>query len=240
MPIVYVYAYDGETKEYIHNAEPAQIDPLEPENLIVPANATTIAPPEVGDKEVAVFNEATGEWQVKADRRGEVYYDTATQEKITIDEIGVTPKKTWTAQAPTDPEEVWTGKAWEVPFAILVERKKAELASARYNSATGIITIDGHRYNIDKDSQTSFNGVQTAFAKGYITETEWKTVDGFVILNEAEFDRISGISLAYIQACFKMERVLLGAVDAATTPDELAVIRWEAPNVEEVIAALSA
>lgn len=240
MPIVYVYAYDGNTKEYIHNAEPAQVDPLEPGNLIVPANATTIAPPEVGDKEVAVFNEATGEWQVKADRRGEVYYDTATQEKITIDEIGITPKKTWTAQAPTDPEEVWTGKAWEVPFGTLVERKKAEIAAARYESATGVITIDGHRYLIDKDSQVAFSGKLLAFQMGAITETRWKTVDDFVDLTAAEFLFIVKVIQAYIDACFVAESELVVAIAAATTPDELAVIKWVAPDVEEVIAALSA
>lgn len=240
MPIVYVYAYDGKTKEYIHNAEPAQVDPLEPGNLIVPANATTIAPPEVGEKEVVVFDEAACEWQVRADRRGEVYYDTATQEKITVDEIGVTPKKTWTTQAPTDPEEVWNGKAWEVPFPLLVERKKAEIASARYDSATGIITIDGHRYLIDKDSQTSFMGKLMAFQLGVITETRWKTVDDFVDLTAAEFSFIVKAIQAYIDACFVAESELVAVINAASTPDELAVIKWEAPNVEEVIAALPA
>lgn len=240
MPIVYVYAYNGKTKEYIHNAEPAQVDPLEPDNLLIPAHATTIAPPEVGEKEVAVFDEAACEWQVKADRRGEVYYDTKMREKITIDEIGVTPKKTWTAQAPNDPEEVWTGKAWEVPFAILVERKKAEIASARYDSATGIITIDEHRYLIDKDSQIAFSGKLLAFQMGAITETRWKAVDGFVDLTAAEFLFITKVIQAYIDACFVAESGLAATVNAATTPGELAAINWEAPNVEEVIAALPA
>lgn len=239
MPIVYVHSYDEKTKEYIHNSEPAQIDPLQPDNLLVPAHATTIEPPQVSANEVSVFDEINEEWLVKADHRGEVYYDTTTQEKITISEIGVTPDEAWTTAEPTDPAQIWNGTAWEVPFTILVERKKAEIASARYESATGTVTIDEYTYNIDKDSQTAFLGKQSAFATGLLTQTEWKTEDGFVTLTAVEFARIGIIVQAYIDACFLAEKAILERIVTVTTPAKLAAIKWEAPDAEDIITALA-
>lgn len=239
MPIVYVYNYDPKTKEYLHNAEPAQIDPLDPNNLLIPAHATTVDPPETGKNEVAVFEEEAGTWLVKADNRGEIYYNTATQEKITITEIGILPDSAWTNVEPTDPEQIWNGKAWEVPFDVLVERKKAEIATARYESATGTVTVNGNTYNIDKESQIAFVGKQAAFASGLLTKTEWKAENGFVTLTADEFMRIGIIVQAYIDACFLMEKAILEKIATATTPVKLASIKWTAPGIEDIVASLS-
>jgi hypothetical protein len=57
-----IYHYTPDT--YIFCAEGvADESPLEPGVFLVPANATTVAPPELGDSEIAVFSD--GAWQVE-------------------------------------------------------------------------------------------------------------------------------------------------------------------------------
>jgi len=67
------------------NQTTAKESPLEKGKYLIPAKATTIAPPDTKDNEVAVFE--GGEWQIKADFRGVSYY--LGDSMITIKEIGV-------------------------------------------------------------------------------------------------------------------------------------------------------
>jgi len=77
-----IYNYD---KQGIFiNQTTAKESPLETGKYLIPAKATTIAPPDTKDNEVAVFE--GGEWHIKADFRGVSYY--IGDEMITIKEIG--------------------------------------------------------------------------------------------------------------------------------------------------------
>lgn len=117
--------------------------------------------------------------------------------------------------------------------------KRAEIAAARYASATGEIPISGYLYSIDKDSQTSFLGTLAAFQAGAMTSTIWKTAGGrFVTLNGEEFMQLVTIVLAYISACFGAESAILEQVEAASSAEELAAVVWVAPDVSVVMAGL--
>lgn len=50
-----IYHYHPKTKIFFAEDE-ADVSPLEPEKLLIPAHATTVAPPATGDNEVAIFD----------------------------------------------------------------------------------------------------------------------------------------------------------------------------------------
>lgn len=77
--MVTVYAYDATTKEYIGTTQ-AQESPLEDGVVLMPANSTGIQSPSVGEKQAAVWNGSA--WDIAADFRGTVYYDTDGREYI--------------------------------------------------------------------------------------------------------------------------------------------------------------
>lgn len=235
MPIIYVYSYDGTTKEYLHGSEPAQIDPLEPDNLLIPANATTIEPPSFGEKEIAVFDEIAEAWEVKPDYRykirGEVrgveYYDTLTQEKKIIEDIGVLPDISWTMDAPTDVEQLWNGEAWEVPFEILKERKKAEITAARYETETAGIIVNGVHIATDDRSQSKIANaaLQTLFLPTYTLN--WKIdSDSSIELDATQLVAIATAVRQHVQDCFDKEIALLAEVNACKTEKALNKIQW--------------
>lgn len=57
-----IYHYTPGTNVF-HSIGVADESPLEPGVYLVPANATTVAPPELGESEIAVFN--NGAWQIE-------------------------------------------------------------------------------------------------------------------------------------------------------------------------------
>lgn len=232
-----VYSYDANTKEYVGETI-ARESPLEQGVFLIPACATEIAPPELGGNVAAVFDEEAGEWGVLPDRRGEVYYDTATKVQHTITKIGEEPNSNWTDIAPTDEEAAWDGEAWTVPFAILKIRKYDEIAAARYFSANGAIAINGRTYDIDTDSRLAFLGAAEAMEKGLLTSVQWKTQEGFVVLTANDFTFAALVVFAYTEACFTAESTLQTQVSAATTETELDAITWVSPDIADVIAAV--
>lgn len=111
-----IYHYNNATGEYTGEFE-ARKSPLDDEYL-VPAYATIQNPPAVGDKEIAVFIE--GGWEIKPDHRGKVYYDTDTQARYQITEIGVEPDPNWTDKKPLE-NSFWNGTDWEVDFDLWLD-----------------------------------------------------------------------------------------------------------------------
>lgn len=94
-----IYNFHPTTHEYIGTSL-ADPDPMVKDNWLIPANATTAAPPTFSQNEIAVFND--GEWLVQADYRGQEFYDENC-EKVTITELGVTPLPEWTTEPPPPP-----------------------------------------------------------------------------------------------------------------------------------------
>ena len=77
------YNYSRETFEYIGEPEEARLDPVEQQPMI-PAFATTIAPPSVEANKIAIFDSEAGKWSVVSDFRGTVYYkDNGASDIIT-------------------------------------------------------------------------------------------------------------------------------------------------------------
>lgn len=133
-----IYTYDKQTGEYKPDAKATcQWSPREAKWLI-PAAATTTEPPTAGEKQAACFDAASKAWVLKADHRGEKWYDKSTRELHEIKDIGVEPDtENWTQTEPKDLEAVWGEEtsSWVIPTEVQEQR---DVATAQ-NDANAIL-----------------------------------------------------------------------------------------------------
>lgn len=136
--IIKIYNLRADTKEFI-GAGDAYIPP----HTGLPANCTTIAPPETKAGFVAIFDEETQQWDVVEDHRDEAVYDTTTRQQLYITEPGALPAGV-TPVAPESDFDVWDGQQWVKDE--VAERKAALEATAiqkesLINSAMASISV---------------------------------------------------------------------------------------------------
>lgn len=124
-----IYHYDVRTGELVSESQP-DLNPLNPSEPLIPANATDIAPPDATDGKVAVFE--NGEWRMVEDYRQQMIYDITdyTQSKVVTD-LGAVPEG-WTLQKPDD-YCVWNAdsEAWAYSQALEQPDKAAAVRSTR-------------------------------------------------------------------------------------------------------------
>lgn len=84
-----IYNYDPITFEYI-SSETAGKNPLNPEEPIIPACATTIEPPKYIEKYAIIW--IGNKWEYKEDHRNELWYNAKTKEMEIITFIGKLPE----------------------------------------------------------------------------------------------------------------------------------------------------
>jgi hypothetical protein len=68
------YSYVADTYEYTGQTS-GDIDPLDPDNILWPANTTTVTPPGYAGQKIPVFDPKTKTWSVQPDYRGMYGYD---------------------------------------------------------------------------------------------------------------------------------------------------------------------
>ncbi|EBG2415196.1 tail fiber assembly protein [Salmonella enterica] len=127
-----IYNLRADTKEFI-GAGDAYIPP----HTGLPADSTDIAPPEIPEGHIAVFDPEAGTWRLTEDHRGETVYDTKTGHQMYIADPGPLPEHVTTL--PPDGEyRKWDGEKWVVDAeaernALIAEaaaRKKSLLQQA--------------------------------------------------------------------------------------------------------------
>ena len=118
------YHYSATTGEYLSSSE-LRPSPLEPGKYLLPANATLIPAPETESGSIACWNGSS--WIVHRDLRGKIYWDKESQNSYLITDLSTIPQENWTDIEPHDPSAIWTGSSWEIPLAILKERKISQV-----------------------------------------------------------------------------------------------------------------
>lgn len=136
-----VYNLRADTKEFIGKG-----DAMIPASTGLPANCTTVKPPETKKGFIPVFNDAKQRWQLVEDHRGESVYDTATGKQIYISEPGAYPTGTTTvAPEPSREFQKWDGQKWVADEAAehnaQVSTAKATKASLMRQSAEAIAML---------------------------------------------------------------------------------------------------
>ena len=111
-----IYNYDPTTCAFTGESS-ARLDPAESARqkkdvFLIPAAATSIAPPAAVSGKVPVFDLIAGAWSMVEDHRGTTVYDTSTGHPSLIDQPGPIPSGK-TLLAP-QPMQVWdtATKAW--------------------------------------------------------------------------------------------------------------------------------
>lgn len=197
-----LYHYDRDTGEY-RGSSIARESPLEPGVLMVPANATTSAPPSPGPKQAAVWQ--GGAWSLVADHRGETWWLSHAASYV-VQDLG-TPAGSETQPAPPPPT---------------AEELAAYAADKRWQIASGGITVPlpgGGLLPIPSDdiAYGRLKGAAEDLAKGIITEPI-TIVLGLTVLTasrqiaEALYAAIS----QHWQACYGAQGTVVDGINAGT------------------------
>lgn len=221
-----IYNYNPLTGEYIGTNE-AKESPREPGIFLIPANAVTVVPPTIGTNEVACWNGR--EWEKKADYRGLIYWDKATQERHEITGIGISPDVNWTDVEPTDPDAEWNGSTWEVPFSVFIARKLSEIKQA-YNShvAGSFVCSLGYPMQFNETDGVKMEGaikllVANGGTSGYLTDANDETHYDVPL---ADIQAVHLEMLAKHAEAHAKKQILRQQAKDATTQAELDAIEW--------------
>jgi len=101
------------------------------------------------------------------------------------------------------------------------ERKRSEIAAARWEAETAGIDVNGFTVRTDRESQALITGAALKAMQDSTYSCRWKTESGFVELTAPQILAIADAVRAHVQSCFDREAELLPLIEAATSPEEL-------------------
>ena len=101
------------------------------------------------------------------------------------------------------------------------ERKRSEIAAARWAEETAGIDVNGFTVRTDRESQALITGAALKAMQDSTYSCRWKTESGFVELTAPQILAIADAVRAHVQGCFDREAELLPLIEAATSPEEL-------------------
>ena len=105
-----IHSFDAATGEHVAT-RPARMNPKRPDEPVVPALATLIAPPAAGPNEAAVFDAAAGAWSLVPDHRGTEWWE-ADGTPHRIEALGEAPAEGAVLNAPPGPRHRHDGSGW--------------------------------------------------------------------------------------------------------------------------------
>ena len=145
-----IYHYHPASGEYTASTQ-AQMSPLEPDVPLIPAHATTQAPPQAGAHQAAVFDAAANKWQLVPDWRGVQLYSTADGSEVAA-ELWQTPADCAATDKPRPSEaHIWKTSKWVLDAAkqaALDAAQIAELAKS-IDSAVAALYAQYTRFEVE-------------------------------------------------------------------------------------------
>lgn len=226
-----IYNYDPVTLALL-SAATADVSPLEPDQVLVPAHATLIAPPEILPATWPIFDTATGAWVLVADRRGD-YFDTATGAPVRITALGVQPEEMGlTDQVPPGAPVVFVNGAWERDLAAERAQVWGAIKARRDGLKVGGVPVGEYWFHTDADSRIQHLGLKDKArdllaAGGAMTDpitilgqpVPWKTLSGAFVMMTAQlaFDIVAAVADLDAQA-FGAAEVHRQALEVAADP----------------------
>ena len=135
-----IYHYHPASGEYTASTQ-AQMSPLEPDVPLIPAHATTQAPPAAGEHQAAVFDAAAQKWQLVPDWRGVQLYSTADGSEVAA-ELGQTPADCAATDKPRpSPAHVWKTSKWALDAAKQAALDAASKAALAQNIDAAVASV---------------------------------------------------------------------------------------------------
>jgi len=109
------------------------------------------------------------------------------------------------------------------------ERKRSEIAAARWEAETAGIDVNGFTVRTDRESQALITGAALKAMQDSTYSCRWKTESGFVELTAPQILAIADAVRAHVQSCFDREAELVALIEAAESPGEVEEITWSMP-----------
>jgi len=106
------------------------------------------------------------------------------------------------------------------------ERKRSEIAAARWEEETAGIDVNGFTVRTDRESQALITGAALKAMQDNTYTCRWKGVSGFIELTAPQILAIADAVRAHVQSCFDREAELLPLIEAAESPEELAAMSY--------------
>lgn len=191
----------------------ADPNPLTPGDWLIPGHATTIEPPVLGEKQVAVF--ANGAWSIVADHRGETWYAGYGQ-PVVIAALGVPEGLT-----ETEPE---------APPPTIAELKLAA-ADKRWRVETGGVSADlgAGPMTIPSDDRAKMLLLGASVSMTNEATGPYVVNSVSVTLTGAQFKALYAAIFAHVEACFTAQTALIAAIDAGTVTTLAQIEAWNWP-----------
>ena len=145
-----IYNYRPSTGEYAGESS-ADESPLEPGVFLIPAHATTVAPPSVGANQAAVFDEAAQKWRLVPDFRGRQLYSTADGSAVSAN-LGQSLADLSATDKPRPSEaHVWKSGKWQADAAKQAEILARDIAAvvASVDAAVAAIYAKYTRFEVE-------------------------------------------------------------------------------------------
>jgi len=196
-----IYHYDKNTSELVGNSE-ARLDPID-DLILVPAQATTQAPPNEGANQTAVWNGS--DWELVADYRGYLGYNAAGDEQ-TISLLNVEPDADWT----TEPPFILTD-AQAIKVATINAATAAAIISGFSSAALGADT----RYQSEQEDQLNLLGLATsATDQPFKCSDDDGTTWAYVLHTAAQLITVMNDGIAHKMSALQAGEILKAQVAA--------------------------
>ena len=135
-----IYHYHPASGEYTGSTQ-AQMSPLERDVPLIPAHATTQAPPAAGAHQAAVFDAAAQKWQLVPDWRGVQLYSNADGSEVAA-ELSQTPADCAATDKPRPSEaHVWKAGKWALDAAKQSALDAAQIAELAKSIDSAVASV---------------------------------------------------------------------------------------------------
>jgi len=221
-----IYNYDGTTGEYLFTSL-ADMSPLEKGVYLIPANATTVAPPAAQVGYARVFGGST--WAQIRDLRGTKYWLSDGSENIMIS-LGALPPGA-SVTAPSAPASVTTLSELQTAQTVLIENSCAAVITSGFaSSALGA----SYKYPSKITDQQNLTANALASLMPGVSST-WTTLQicqdstgawAYLPHTAAQIQQVAVDMKAWIQSCIAKKATLEASIAAATTSNQVEAIVW--------------
>jgi hypothetical protein len=106
------------------------------------------------------------------------------------------------------------------------ERKRSEIAAARFEAETAGIDVNGFTVRTDRESQALITGAALKAMQDSEYSCRWKTESGFVELSALQISAVADAVRTHVQSCFDREADWVRQIKDAESPEELGGISY--------------
>ena len=99
------------------------------------------------------------------------------------------------------------------------ERKRSEIAAARWEAETAGIDVNGFTVRTDRESQALLTGAFVSITSGLVPDVEWKLKAGWMTVEAADIAVVAAAVAAHVRKTFAVERAVWEQIEALANED---------------------